>query len=129
MLGENIAKLRRQHKLSQYDLADRLGFSRGKLANYEQGSRQPDFDTLKKIADYFEVSTDYLLGRTEDTTIYKQILTTNYDKEIEKLLEDPELGLWYKELMDSPEENRQQALDFLRYLNEQESDRKPKSNK
>jgi HTH-type transcriptional regulator, competence development regulator len=66
MLGERIAKLRKEHKLSQYDLAERLGYSRGKLSNYEQGSRQPDYDTLKKIADFFEVSVDYLLGRTDN---------------------------------------------------------------
>ncbi|MCW1940177.1 helix-turn-helix domain-containing protein [Bacillus anthracis] len=65
MLGKKIAELRKNQKLSQYDLADKLGFSRGKLANYEQGQREPDYDTLKKIADFFEVSTDYLLGRTE----------------------------------------------------------------
>jgi HTH-type transcriptional regulator, competence development regulator len=65
MLGETIAKLRKEKGLSQYELADRLGFSRGKLSNYEQGSRQPDYDTLKKIADYFDVSIDHLLGREE----------------------------------------------------------------
>jgi HTH-type transcriptional regulator, competence development regulator len=65
MLGETIAKLRKEKGLSQYELADRLGFSRGKLSNYEQGSRQPDYDTLKKIADYFDVTIDYLLGREE----------------------------------------------------------------
>jgi transcriptional regulator with XRE-family HTH domain len=72
MLGERIAKLRKQKKLSQYDLADRLGFSRGKLANYEQGSRQPDFGTLELIADFFEVSIDYLLGRSDDSTPVKK---------------------------------------------------------
>ena len=49
MLGKKIAELRKNQKLSQYDLADRLGFSRGKLANYEQGQREPDYDTLKRL--------------------------------------------------------------------------------
>jgi transcriptional regulator with XRE-family HTH domain len=66
LLGERIAKLRKELKLSQYELADRLGYSRGKLSNYEQGSRQPDYDTLQKLADFFGVTTDYLLGRTND---------------------------------------------------------------
>ncbi|MET3508429.1 helix-turn-helix domain-containing protein [Halalkalibacter oceani] len=66
MLGQRIASLRKQKGISQYELADRLGFSRGKLANYEQGSRQPDYDTLNKIADFFDVSVDYLLGRTDN---------------------------------------------------------------
>ncbi|WP_353739176.1 helix-turn-helix domain-containing protein [Cytobacillus oceanisediminis] len=64
MLGERIATLRKEYNLSQYDLAERLGFSRGKLANYEQGSRQPDYDTLIKIARFFDVTIDYLLGES-----------------------------------------------------------------
>lgn len=88
MLGERIAKLRKQRNLSQYDLAERLGFSRGKLANYEQGSRQPDYDTLQKIADYFEVSTDYLLGRTNIPDGSVELNEDNFDslEEINKLV-------------------------------------------
>jgi len=54
--------------ISQYELAERLKFSRGQIANYEQGTREPDFYTLGKIADFFQVSTDYLLGRSNDAT-------------------------------------------------------------
>ena len=64
--GERLAQLRNQKELSQYKLAELLGFSRGQVANYEQGTRQPDFDTLKKLAAFFNVTTDYLLGRTDD---------------------------------------------------------------
>lgn len=71
MFNKKLIELRKNLKLSQYELADRLGFSRGKLANYEQGTRQPDFDTLEKIADFFGVSTDYLLGR-EDSQINQE---------------------------------------------------------
>lgn len=125
MLGRRIAMLRKEKELSQYELADRLGFSRGKIANYEQESRQPDYDTLIKIAEFFEVTTDYLLGKTDfrDGTAHTSEDTD--DNDIEKLIDDPQLGMWYKELKGSPEENRQKALDFLRYLNEQEKGRKP----
>ena len=46
--------------------------------------------------------------------------TETTDEELEKLLDHPDMGMWYKELKGSPEENRQKALDFLRWLNEQE---------
>ncbi|MGG3924938.1 helix-turn-helix transcriptional regulator [Metabacillus fastidiosus] len=69
MLGNRIAELRKLKGLSQYELADRLGFSRGKLSNYEQGSRQPDYETLKKIADYFDVSLDFLITGQKDTAV------------------------------------------------------------
>ncbi len=87
MLGERIAKLRKNKGLSQYDLAEKLEFSRGKLANYEQGSRQPDFATLQIIADFFEVTTDYLLGRTDTL---ENITSQEYDPlaEINKLIEE-----------------------------------------
>lgn len=65
MLGKRLAELRNKKGISQYELADRLGFSRGKLANYEQGSRQPDYETLKLFANYFEVTTDYLLDNSD----------------------------------------------------------------
>lgn len=87
MLGERIAKLRKQRNLSQYELAERLGFSRGKLANYEQGTRQPDYDTLLKIADYFNVSTDFLLGKTDEKNPDKQRINSAYH-EYEKLTEE-----------------------------------------
>ncbi|HHW36772.1 MAG TPA: helix-turn-helix transcriptional regulator [Bacillales bacterium] len=42
------------------------------------------------------------------------------DEELEKLLDHPDMGMWFRELKGSPEENRHKALDFLRWLNEQE---------
>ncbi|MEY9979732.1 helix-turn-helix domain-containing protein [Lysinibacillus sp. RC79] len=61
MFGKNLAKLRKDSKLSQYELAERMKLSRGQIANYEQGKRQPDFATLLDFAEFFGVSTDYLL--------------------------------------------------------------------
>ena len=90
MLGQKLAELRKKKGLSQYEMADRLGVSRGKLANYEQGSRQPDFDTLSKLADFFDVSTDYLLGRTETPRTDNKLpeLTTKDERDISKKLEN-----------------------------------------
>jgi transcriptional regulator with XRE-family HTH domain len=66
VLKERLVKLRTDKGLSQYDLAKTLGLSRGQISNYELGSRQPDYATLSKIADFFGVSTDYLLGRPNE---------------------------------------------------------------
>lgn len=65
VFGNRLSELRKKKGISQYKLADELGFSRGQIANYEQGSREPDYSTLLKIAEYFNVSTDYLLGKEE----------------------------------------------------------------
>ena len=90
MLGDRIATLRKINKLSQYELADRLGFSRGKLANYEQGSRQPDYETLQKLADFFDVTTDYLLGRTDNPDLKRTANNNKYDSldELNKLIKE-----------------------------------------
>ncbi len=62
--GEIISALRAEKGIYQKELADYLKVSIGTVSNYEQGIHNPDFDTLCSIADFYEVSLDYLLGRT-----------------------------------------------------------------
>ncbi|AXI29484.1 immunity repressor protein [Priestia megaterium] len=126
MLGKRIAKLRKEKGLSQYELAERLGFSRGKLANYEQGSRQPDYDTLQLIATYFDVSTDYLLGKSDTPSPsatnnnINNALTEKDEKDIakrvEKIKEDLSNDDGYM-LMGEPmsEEAKESILDAMEY--------------
>ena len=64
----NLLSLRKQKGLTQKDLAEHLGISRQAYANYESGSREPDIATLKQLADFFDVSVDCLLGKTEKPT-------------------------------------------------------------
>jgi transcriptional regulator with XRE-family HTH domain len=64
--GQRISELRENQKMTQGDLSSRLDMTRASLSHYETGRREPDFDTLKKFADFFHVSVDYLIGRTED---------------------------------------------------------------
>lgn len=67
---DKLVQLRKGTKLYQTDMAKKIGVARATYGAYEQGTRQPDFDTLKKIADFFGVSTDYLLGHSvEDKNI------------------------------------------------------------
>jgi transcriptional regulator with XRE-family HTH domain len=65
-LGKQIKSLRERKKLSQRKLAELLNMAPSTLAMYEVDKREPDFGTLEKIADFFGVSTDYLLGRLSD---------------------------------------------------------------
>ena len=102
MFGKRLASLRKKMGISQYELADRLGFSRGQLANYEQGKRQPDFDTLQKIADFFEVSTDYLLGRSENKK-------SDWDSKLPELTEKDEKDIAKR--MDKIKEDLKKAKD------------------
>lgn len=63
-MGEILAELRKDKNLKQKDLAELLNLSIGTISNYETGSHEPDFATLNILADFFHVSTDYMLGRT-----------------------------------------------------------------
>lgn len=62
MFGDKLKKLRKANNLSQQQLAEKLGMSPSGIGMWEQNRRQPDNETLKKIAQLFDVSTDYLLG-------------------------------------------------------------------
>lgn len=60
--------LRLSYKLTQDELAKALGISKSAISMYENGNREPDFVTLEKIADFYNVDMDYLLGRSTNTT-------------------------------------------------------------
>jgi transcriptional regulator with XRE-family HTH domain len=60
--GEILKTLREQKALTQKDMAKILGITASAYGYYEQNKRQPDFNTLKFLAEYFNVSLDYLLG-------------------------------------------------------------------
>ena len=68
MLGNNIKKLRLSKEMTQEDLGKFLNKTKNNISQYETEKREPDNDTLKKIADLFEVSVDYLLGRDLSTS-------------------------------------------------------------
>ena len=73
--------LRNERQLSQQELADALGISKSSINMYERGERQPNFEVLETIADYFNVDIDYLLGRTSKTTkvINPNTLAAHFD--------------------------------------------------
>lgn len=62
LLGKNIQKLRNQYGFSQEELANVLKLNRSTLANYEQGKREPNIETLKLFADFFNTSIDFLVN-------------------------------------------------------------------
>ena len=65
-IGERVRELRKEKKVPQKDLAERLGISVRAYHYYEEGKRYPDFQGLLTLADFYGVSVDYILGRTDN---------------------------------------------------------------
>ena len=61
-----LKELRKQKRISQLKLAMDLGMNQNTVSRYETGEREADYSTLIALADYFHVSVDYLLGRTDN---------------------------------------------------------------
>ena len=62
---ENLRKIRKERDLTMKEVGIAIGVGESTISQYETGKRQPDQQTLLKLADYFDVSVDYLLGKEE----------------------------------------------------------------
>ena len=111
MLGKRLKRLRTENKMTQRNLAEVIGVTHVSISGYESGKRTPDTETLTKLADYFNVSTDYLLGRESKS---------NLDS-FEAFLNDPELETWYRELPESDEEELRQMKEIWEIIKKRES--------
>ena len=65
MLSEQLKECRKIKNVTQREVADFLGVTLGAYQRYEMGTREPNISTLNKLADYFNVSLDYITGRPE----------------------------------------------------------------
>ncbi|MEY2239413.1 helix-turn-helix domain-containing protein [Bacillus altitudinis] len=112
LFGKRITTLRKKAGLTQEELAKKLNVTRSALSQYELGTREPNYDLLLKIADFFEVTVDYLIGRS-DNPDYK-IIDDN------KIESDPDLQIAFHAASDFSEEARKQTIDFINYIREKE---------
>lgn len=112
MLNERLVKLRLEKKLTQDELAHILGISRSALSLYETNKRQPDFQMLCRLADFFGVSLDYLLGRTDERQgiTDKKYKTANAANAI---LRDPDIQKALAELDHITPEEKESLLTHL----------------
>lgn len=65
VIGERIKELRLEKKVTQKEIAEGIGVSPVSVQRFEYGSVRPSLDTLIALADYFDVSLDYLVGRSD----------------------------------------------------------------
>ena len=86
---KNLKLLRKQHNLSQKEIGNIFHASQNTVSQWENGTRKPSYDIIQEIADYFDVSVDYLLGRQEQLPE----LNNKDKREIQEILDDTEQQL------------------------------------
>lgn len=88
MFHTRIKDLRKSYRLSQVDLANALGVTKQSVSNWENDNIQPSIDMLIKIANYFHVKTDYLLGLDDGNYINVSGLTAEQIAHVQLIIDD-----------------------------------------
>lgn len=124
-LGKRIKFLREEKELSQLEFSKVLNISNSTLSQYEAGNRMPGDEIKKKIAEYFNVSLDYLMGASDIRNPYESTeedLTNEEKKLLETILKDSELSILFHELKNAPKRKIKQLLKTWEFINEQFDD-------
>jgi len=95
---DRLIQLRKENNMSREELANKLNLSYSAISKYETGIRTPDDDIKKKIAEYFNVSLDYLMGVSDIRNPYKE--------------EDKKLSKMDKFLLDLKEKAIERGIEF-----------------
>lgn len=115
---KNVFKrLRTSSGYTQSEMAEKLGIAKSTISMYENGKREPDFETLELIADFFNVDTDYLLGRTDKTTLLPETIGSYYLNDdarelAEFMFKNPE----YKVLFDASRKVKKDDIEFVKQM-------------
>ena len=104
---EKLKELRESKNMTQSQLGEYIGAKKSAISLWESGKRQPDQETLMRLASYFSVTVDYLLGHESPDQIEKAPTQDDARAEAKMLLEG----------MD--DEQYQAALQYLKFLNNQ----------
>lgn len=105
--GDRLRQLRLEHNLKQSELGEFFGISNTSIGGYERNEREPIFKHVLSFADYFNVSLDFLFGRTEERLTVKQY-TSKDTFELSYLLDKYKILINNKELTD---EDKQRIKD------------------
>ena len=112
--------LRNRDKLSQSELAEKLGVAKSTISMYEVGKREPDFETLEAIADLFNVDMNFLLGKGGSENDDHYYINDETRQIAQEAFENPELRTLFKVARDIPPERLRAHIEFMKSLKEQE---------
>ena len=87
IIGEKLRALRNEKRITQAEMSRRTGITSVMISSYELEQRQPSFETLIKLAAFFGVTTDYLLGLEKGRTVNIEGLTEHESEAISNMIE------------------------------------------
>ena len=108
-----IKELRTSISLTQSELGKVIGVNQSAIGKYERGELEPNIETIQKLADFFECSTDYLLGRSDDLGVIS--ISSQKQNAAELTPEGSELLDLFNGL---EKEYRAQVLEYVRFIAE-----------
>jgi len=117
--SHRLRKLRKENNLTQKDLAEQINVDRATIAGYETKGKEPAYDKLEKLANYFNVSIDYLLGRSDIKTPEEHLQKLfKDDPELVEILEDfkndKDRLMTFKELRKLDNESLKEILNIIK---------------
>lgn len=132
VLPIRLRELRQSSGLLQKDIANKLNITTSAYGFYEQGKRVPDSNTLEELAEIFNVSTDYLLGRENKNQISKILDLVKEDSKkyeaTKKLLDRESVQDLLDYLEDKDDEYIRLVTDIAIRIEQREEDKKAKKN-
>jgi len=122
IFGKRLKLLRNKIGKNQEEIANAIGVSRATYSHYENNHVEPDIDLIRKLADYHNVDTDYLLGRT-DTPRYIEDQEKRKQIVIDKIKEEfSGADLMFKDLANMTAEQLEEVYDFIKFKIQKGSD-------
>lgn len=122
-LGERLRERREKFGKSQLTVASDLGLNNTQLSRYEAGINNPDPDAIKKLAEYYGTTIDYLFGRTDISTPDAKI-NPREQAQFEAFISNQEYGVFIKEYLEASESRKKKLMEYWETLKEAEIGRK-----
>jgi len=122
---ERLIEVRNEKGITQEELSNYLNVSRSTIAGYETGKRKPEYETLQKLANYFNVSLDYLLGSSNERSSADKIKNAiSDDKELqetwEQISQRENLQLLFKQTKDLDDSTIKQIIRIIKAIEDEE---------
>jgi transcriptional regulator with XRE-family HTH domain len=127
-LGDRLRIARERANLKQTQVKERTGIHNKTLSGYENGVSEPDSQTLATLAELYDVTTDFLLGLTNDPqgkAVQQNDSISPEEREFLRWIEENLESSFFYDFDKSPEESKREMMETLRFIWEREKRRRP----